>query len=63
MDRSEFLRTKIDIFLNELIDQYNIEDNVKDKGVVVLWLEKGMYVLPNTSIIVQKLLDTLFLTS
>jgi hypothetical protein len=56
MDRPEFLRMKLDNFPDDVIKQYSLLDKVNAKGFVILHVEKGIYGLPYTGIIAQKLI-------
>ena len=51
MDRPEFLRTKIENFPDDVIEQYKLKDIVDAKGFVMIRVEKGMYGLPYAGII------------
>ena len=57
MDRSEYLRLKLDNFPNDVIEHYNLRKLVDDKGFVISRVDKGMYGLPHAGIIAQKLLE------
>ena len=57
MDRPEFLRMKMNIFPDDVIEQYNLKDKVNSKGHIILRVEKGMYRLPQAGIISQRILE------
>ena len=57
MDRTEFLRMKIENFPDDVITQYKLKDIVEAKGFVIIRVEKGMYGLPYACIIEQNLLE------
>jgi len=57
MDRSEYLRLKLDNFPNDVIEHYNLRELVDDKGFVITCVDKGMYGLPHAGIIAQRLLE------
>ena len=60
LDRFEYMRMRIDLIPQELIDLYNIGDKVKydSKGVGYVYMEirKGMYGLPQSVILSNNLL-------
>ena len=57
MDRPEFLRTKIENFPDDVIEQRKLNDIVDAKGFVVIRIKRSMYSLPYGGIIAQKLLE------
>ena len=57
MDRPEYLRMKLAHFPQDVIDHYNLNDLVDNKGFVYVRCERGMYGLPHAGIIAQQLLE------
>ena len=57
MERSEYLRLKLDNFPDDVIEHYNLREIVDDKGYVITRVDKGMYGLPHAGIIAQQLLE------
>ena len=57
MEEPEFLCMKIEYFPQDIIDHYNLKDNVDEKGNVYVRIEKGMYGLPQDGKITNKLLE------
>ena len=57
MDRPEYLRMKLAHFPQDVIDHYNLNNLVDEKGFVYVRCERGMYGLPHAGIIAQKLLE------
>ena len=59
-DRFEYMRMRIDLIPQELIDLYNLGDKVKydskDVGYVYMEIRKGMYGIPQLGILSNKLL-------
>jgi hypothetical protein len=48
---------KLDPFPQDIIDEYNLINNVDQNENVHCEVQRGMYVLPQAGIIVQKLLE------
>ena len=55
--RPEYLRMKLSYFPEDVIEHYKLKEKVDSKGWVYVKIVKGMYGLPRTGIIAQKLLD------
>mgnify|MGYP000960355379 CR=1 FL=1 len=58
MDRSEFVKIKIDDIPKEIIVEYNLRKKVTNDGHVYVEIQKGMYGLPQAGILSNKLLRT-----
>ena len=43
MDWTEYFRMKLELFPQEIIDQYNLDNKANDKGYVFCELNQGMY--------------------
>ncbi len=56
MDRFEYFHMKLELFLPDIIDKYGLCDKVDADGNVFCEVQRGMYSLPQASIIVQDLL-------
>ena len=48
MERPEYLRMNVNIFPEDGIDQYSLQDKVDKNGLLYIWVECGMYKLPHT---------------
>ena len=46
MERKEYFRIKMDLFLEDVIDKYNLRRQVDDKGYIFCKVHRGMYGLP-----------------
>ena len=46
MDRYEYMRMKLDMFPEDVIEAYNLRDKVESDGFVYIEVQKGMYGLP-----------------
>jgi hypothetical protein len=57
MKRYEYFRMKIDLFPQDIIDEYNLHDKVDQDGNVFCEVRRGMYGLPQAGIIAQELLE------
>ena len=57
MDRYEFMRMKLEIFPDDVIEEYNLRDKVEPNGYVYIEVRKGMYGLPQAGLLAQKLLE------
>ena len=57
MERSEYLRLKLDNFPDDVIKHYNLRELVDSRGYVIARVDKGMYGLPHAGIIAQRLLE------
>eukprot|EP00957_Ditylum_brightwellii_P066150 5019410-Ditylum_brightwellii.AAC.1 len=53
MERKEYMKLPIDLIPEEIITQYNIKEKER-KGWVYIRIEKGMYGLPQASILANK---------
>ena len=56
MDRYEYMRMKLDMFPDDVIEEYNLRDNVEPNGYVYIEVRKGMYGLRQAGLLAQKLL-------
>ncbi len=54
MDRHEFMHMPIDLISRAFIDKYNLHPKVKN-GYVYMQIVKGMYGLPQASMLANKL--------
>ena len=57
MERTEYIRMKLENFPDDVIEQYKLPEKVDEKGFVITRVEKGMYGLPYAGIIAQELLE------
>jgi hypothetical protein len=57
MERYEYVRIKLDDVLEEIIQQYLLQDKVDSEGYIFIKVQKGMYGLPHMGILVQNLLE------
>ena len=46
MDKYEYMRMKLDMFPDDVIEEYNLRDKVEPNGYVYIKVRKGMYGLP-----------------
>ena len=56
MDRFEYFRMKLELFPQDIIDEYGLRDKVDTEGNVFCEVRRGMYGLPQAGIIAQDLL-------
>ena len=56
MKRPEFMRLKLSLIPEEIIEQYNLKDKVDDRGWVYVRIEQGMYGLPQAGRLANELL-------
>ena len=56
MDRYEYMRMKLDMFPDDVIEEYNLRDKVEPNGYAYIEVRKGMYGLPQAGLLAQKLL-------
>ena len=56
MDHYEYFRMKLDLFPQDIIDEYGLCDKVEADGNVFFEVRRGMYGLPQARIIAQELL-------
>ena len=56
MDRYEYMRMKLDMFPENVIEEYNLRDRVEPNGYVYIEVRTGMYGLPQAGLLAQKLL-------
>ncbi len=56
MKRFEYMRIKISNIPEEIIEEYNLHEIVTEDGYVYCKIRKGMYGLPQASVIAQELL-------
>ena len=57
MSRYEYFRMKLDLFPEDIIDEYNLKDIVDADGNIFCEVRRGMYGLPQAGIIAQELLE------
>ena len=55
MDRYECMRMKLDMFPDDVIEDYNLRDKVEPNGYVYIEVRKGMYGLPQAGLLAQEL--------
>ena len=58
MDRFEYFRMKLDLFPQDIIKEYRLNNKVDTDGNVFCKVQQGMYGLPQAGIIAQELLTT-----
>ena len=58
LERKEYFRIKMDLFPEDVIDEYNLRSQVDDKGYVFCEVHRGMYGLPQAGILAQEQLVT-----
>ena len=58
MDRFEYFRMKLDLFPQDIIKEYRLNNKVDTDGNVFSKVRRGMYGLPQAGIIAQELLTT-----
>ncbi len=63
MDRPEFMRLKMADIPKEFIELYNLRQLATPDGYIYVWVQKGMYGLPQAGIIAQQLLETLLIAN
>ncbi len=56
MERYEYMRLRLDILPQEIVDKYNLNKIVVSNGWIWQNLQEDMYGLPQASILVNKLL-------
>ena len=56
MDRYKYFRMKLELFPQDIIDEYGLRDKVDADGYVFCEVRCGMYGLPQAGIIAQELL-------
>ena len=56
MDRYEYMRMKLDMFPDHVIEEYDLRDKVKPNGYVYIRVRKGIDGLPQAVLSAQKLL-------
>ena len=56
MDRYEYMCMKLDMFPDDLIEEYNLRDKVEPNGYVYIEVCKGMYGLPQARLLARKCL-------
>ena len=56
MDRYECMRMKLDMFPDDVIEEYNLRDKVEPNGYVYTEVRTGMYGLKQVGLLGQKLL-------
>ena len=54
MDRYEYFRMKLDLFPEDIIEEYGLRDKVDDKGFVHCEVRRGMYGLPQAGLLAQQ---------
>jgi hypothetical protein len=54
MDRYEYFRMKLDLFPQDIIDEYGLHDKVDADGNVFCKVRRGMYGLPQAGTIAQE---------
>ena len=50
MDRYEYMRMKLDMFPDDVIEEYKLRDKVEPNGYVYIEVRKGMYGLPQAGL-------------
>ena len=56
MDRYEYFRMKLELFPQDIVEEYGLQDKVDSDGYVFCEVRQGMYGLPQAGIIAQNLL-------
>ncbi len=56
MDSFEYFRMKLELFPQDIIEEYELRDKVDADGNVFCAVQRGMYGLPQAGIIAQELL-------
>ena len=56
MDRYEYFRMKLELFPQDIVEEYGLQDKVDSDGYVFCEVRRGMYGLPQAGIIAQNLL-------
>ena len=51
MDRYEYMRMKLKMFPDDVIEEYNLCDKVEPNGYVYIEVRKGMYGLPQAGLL------------
>jgi hypothetical protein len=54
MERYEYFKMKIDLFPEDIIEEYNLQNKVDDRGFVHCKVRRGMYGLPQAGHIAQE---------
>jgi hypothetical protein len=57
MERREYFRIKLELFPEDVIDEYNLRSLVDDKGYIFCEVQRGMYGLPQAGILAQEQLE------
>ena len=57
MERPEYMQMKLKDLLQEFIDMYNLIKIAEEDGNVYIWIQKGMYGLPQAGILAQQQLE------
>ncbi len=57
MTRYKYFRKKLDLFPDNIIKEYKLQDIVNNNSKVFCKVHRGMYGLPQAGIITQELLD------
>ena len=57
MERYEYFSMKLELFPEDIIEEYGLRDKVDTKGNVHCEVRRGMYGLPQAGIIAQDLLE------
>jgi hypothetical protein len=58
MERKEYFRIKLDLFPEDVIDEYNLRSQVDHKGYIFWEVHRGMYGLPQAGLLAQEQLIT-----
>jgi hypothetical protein len=53
MDQPKYFRKKLELFPQEIIDQYNLVNKADDKGYVFCQVNRGLYGLPQAGKLAQ----------
>ena len=56
MERPEYMKINIAQILEEIISEYNLKGKVHTDGYVHIEIQRGMYGLPHTDMLANKLL-------
>ena len=54
MERYEYFKMKIDLIPEDIIEEYNLQNKVDDRGYVHCEVRRGMYDLPQAGLIAQE---------
>ena len=53
MDRYDYMRMKLDMFSEDVIEEYNLHDKVEPNGYVYIEVRMGVYGLPQSGLLAR----------